>query len=180
MDAARLSSSFPSRRAAAAASEALSRVAGGSGDGHSRLAVAACSINQTATQATANPDGLDAGRIGAVASPQSAHSLPIAYPATIVRVGFGRDFPLYQIVRHKKGANAMRFHLRSIAAIAVSAGVVLFLTACKIPAAELDPASAIRGSLGVSLDDLSLTDYFGRVAFLLGGGFALLWGAIAG
>jgi|HubBroStandDraft_1064217.scaffolds.fasta_scaffold61961_2 hypothetical protein len=74
----------------------------------------------------------------------------------------------------------MRFHLRSIAAIAVSAGVVLFLTACKIPAAELDPASAIRGSLGVSLDDLSLTDYFGRVAFLLGGGFALLWGAIAG
>jgi hypothetical protein len=74
----------------------------------------------------------------------------------------------------------MRLHLRSIAAIAVSAGVVLLLVAFKIPAAEIDPASAFRGSLGVSLDDLSLTDYFARVSFLLDGGFALLFGALAG
>ena len=74
----------------------------------------------------------------------------------------------------------MRHHLRSIAAIAVSAGVVLLLVAFKIPADEIDPASAFRGSLGVSLDDLSLTDHFARVSFLLDGGFALLFGALAG
>jgi hypothetical protein len=74
----------------------------------------------------------------------------------------------------------MRLHLRSIGAIALSAGVLLLLVALKTPAAELDPASAVRGSLGVSLEDLSLTNHFGRAAFLLNGGFALLFGALAG
>lgn len=53
MDTARLSISLPSRRAASAPSEALSRMADGSGRSHSRMAVAACSISQTAAQATA-------------------------------------------------------------------------------------------------------------------------------
>ena len=74
----------------------------------------------------------------------------------------------------------MRLHLRSIAAIAVSAGVVLLLVTFKIPAAEIDPASAFRGSLGVSLDGLGLTDHFGKLNFLLDGGFAFLFGALAG
>jgi hypothetical protein len=74
----------------------------------------------------------------------------------------------------------MRLHSKPKAAIAVSAGIALLLVASTVRAAELDPASAIRGSLGVSLADLSLTDNFARVAFLLYGGFALLFGALAG
>jgi hypothetical protein len=46
-------------------------------------------------------------------------------------------------------------------------------------AVEADPASAVRGSLGVSLDNLSLSNNFGELAFLLNGGFALLSGAVA-
>jgi hypothetical protein len=46
-------------------------------------------------------------------------------------------------------------------------------------AAEIDPASALRGSLGVSLGDLSLSSNFGRVSLLLNGGFALLFGTLA-
>ena len=75
----------------------------------------------------------------------------------------------------------MRVQLRSIAAIAVVfAGVALLLLAFRIPAAEIDPASAVRGSLGVSLEDLSLTNNFAKLTFLLGGGCALLLGAFAG
>jgi hypothetical protein len=45
-------------------------------------------------------------------------------------------------------------------------------------AVEADPASAVRGSLGVSLDSLSPSSNFGELAFLLNGGFALLFGAV--
>lgn len=45
------------------------------------------------------------------------------------------------------------------------------------PAVEADPASAVRGSLGVSLENLSLKNNLGKLVFLLNGGFALLWGA---
>ena len=44
---------------------------------------------------------------------------------------------------------------------------------------EADPASAVRGSLGVSLEDLSLSNKLGKLVFLLNGGFALLFGAFA-
>ncbi len=75
----------------------------------------------------------------------------------------------------------MRVHLRSIAAIAVaSAGAALLVVAFKMPSAEIDPAFAVRGSLGVSLEDLSLSNDFGKLFFLLNGGFALLFGAFAG
>jgi hypothetical protein len=48
-----------------------------------------------------------------------------------------------------------------------------------VPAVEADPASAVRGSLGVSLENLSLGDNRGTLVFLLNGGFALLSGAFA-
>jgi hypothetical protein len=49
----------------------------------------------------------------------------------------------------------------------------------KVSAVEADPASAVRGSLGVSLENLSLSNNLGKLVFLLNGGFALLSGAIA-
>jgi len=48
-------------------------------------------------------------------------------------------------------------------------------------AVEADPASAVRGSLGVSLESLSLSSNgLGKLVFLLNGGFALLSGVVAG
>jgi hypothetical protein len=49
----------------------------------------------------------------------------------------------------------------------------------EVPAVEADPASAVRGSLGVSLEDLILSNNVGKLVFLLNGGFALLFGAFA-
>jgi hypothetical protein len=49
----------------------------------------------------------------------------------------------------------------------------------EVPAVEADFASAVQGSLGVSLEDLSLSNNLGKLAFLLNGGFALLFGAFA-
>jgi hypothetical protein len=43
----------------------------------------------------------------------------------------------------------------------------------------IDAASAVRGSLGGSLEDLSLSDNLGQHAFFLNGGFALLFGLLA-
>src|SRR5271168_3141736 len=49
----------------------------------------------------------------------------------------------------------------------------------KEPAVEADPASAVRGSLGVSLENIGLGNNLGDLAFVLNGGFALLSCAIA-
>jgi hypothetical protein len=49
----------------------------------------------------------------------------------------------------------------------------------QVSAVETDPASAVRGSLGVSLENLSLGSNLGKLVFLLNGGFALLSGAFA-
>jgi hypothetical protein len=49
----------------------------------------------------------------------------------------------------------------------------------EVPAVEADFASAVQGSLGVSLEDLSLSNNRGKLVFLLNGGFALLFGAFA-
>lgn len=46
-------------------------------------------------------------------------------------------------------------------------------------AIEADPASAVRGALGVSIDNLSINHNFGELAFLLNGGFALVFAAVA-
>lgn len=60
------------------------------------------------------------------------------------------------------------------------ATVFLFLTLDGSAFAEsIDPASAIRGSLGVSLASLSFSDHLGALSFVLNGGFAVLCGAIA-
>lgn len=49
----------------------------------------------------------------------------------------------------------------------------------EVPAVPADPASAVRGSLGVSFENLSLGSKAGKLVFLLNGGFALLCCAFA-
>ena len=75
----------------------------------------------------------------------------------------------------------MRLPLQSVltGAIASAAVALLFSKISASAAIEIDPTSAFRGSLGASLGDLSLSDNLGRLAFLLNGGFALLFGAFA-
>jgi hypothetical protein len=51
----------------------------------------------------------------------------------------------------------MRLHLKSVVTVVIASATVALLFAEIVPAAaEIDPASALRGSLGVSLGDLSL------------------------
>jgi hypothetical protein len=65
-------------------------------------------------------------------------------------------------------------------AIAVAMLMLMFVTLDgPASAQEVDPASALRGSLGASLADLSISNHFGALSFLLNGGFALLCGALA-
>jgi hypothetical protein len=73
----------------------------------------------------------------------------------------------------------MRVHLQSVVICAVLlAAVALLFVEIKVPAVGIDDsASAVRGSLGVSLEDLSLNNNPGEFSFLLNGGFALLSGA---
>jgi hypothetical protein len=81
----------------------------------------------------------------------------------------------------------MRIHLPSAVSRSVAFPLVaLFLVASNATAlaSEIDPSSAVRGSLGASLDDFSLGNHFGAVSFVLNGGFALLccafvWFAVA-
>jgi hypothetical protein len=74
----------------------------------------------------------------------------------------------------------MRTHLQSAAACAavLAAGALLFAE-IQVPAAGIDSASAVRGSLGVTLQDLSLDDNLGQLSFVLNGGVALLSGVFA-
>lgn len=76
----------------------------------------------------------------------------------------------------------MRIHLPSVASCAVVLTVVvLFSAELKLPAVGIDDsASTVEGSLGVSLEELSLNNDLGKLSFLLNGGFALLFGAFAG
>jgi hypothetical protein len=70
--------------------------------------------------------------------------------------------------------------LQSVVAVAIaSATVALFAQINVLAATAIDPTSALRGSLGASLGDLSLSNNFGKLSFLLNGGFALLFGAFA-
>ncbi len=54
------------------------------------------------------------------------------------------------------------------------------LTTLASHGSEPDPSSAIRGSLGASLDDLSIASPVGLLSLLLNGGFALLFAVFAG
>jgi hypothetical protein len=72
----------------------------------------------------------------------------------------------------------MRLHIHTAVPVAVALiGMVLGLSV-QASAGEADPASAIRGSLGVSLDDLSLSNGTGATVFLLNAGFVLLFAAV--
>jgi hypothetical protein len=66
---------------------------------------------------------------------------------------------------------------RTLTVLFVAASFMAFSTAHA--AVDADPASVVRGSLGVSLENLSLNSNFGELTFLLNGGFALLFGAVA-
>jgi hypothetical protein len=71
----------------------------------------------------------------------------------------------------------MRIHLMKLAvtcAVGLAAGSLFFLEN-KVSAFGIDDsASAVRGSLGVYLEDLGLNGNLGESSFLLNGGFALL------
>ncbi|HEX4860064.1 MAG TPA: hypothetical protein VFV07_02425 [Rhizomicrobium sp.] len=72
----------------------------------------------------------------------------------------------------------MRLHFYTAVPAAVAlVGLVSALSA-PASASEPDPASGIRGSLGVSLDDLVFSHGAGATVFLLNGGFALLFAAV--
>jgi hypothetical protein len=75
----------------------------------------------------------------------------------------------------------MRIHLQSVVTCAVLvAAVALPIVEVNVPAVGIDDsASAVRGSLGVSLEELGLNNNLGEFSFLLNGGFALLCGAFA-
>jgi hypothetical protein len=68
----------------------------------------------------------------------------------------------------------LQFHAAGPAALTL-VGLVSAMGA-HASASEVDPASAVRGSLGVSLDDLSTSA--GTTVFLLNVGFALVFTAI--
>ena len=75
----------------------------------------------------------------------------------------------------------MRISLQSVVTRAVLlAAVALLFVEINVPAVGIDhSASAVRGSLGVSLEELGLNNNLGEFSFLLNGGFALLSGAFA-
>jgi hypothetical protein len=75
----------------------------------------------------------------------------------------------------------MRLLLQSIAAGAVaSAAVAMLFAEINMPVATaIDAPSAMRGSLGASLEDLSPSSDLGKLSLLLNGGFGLLFGAFA-
>jgi hypothetical protein len=67
------------------------------------------------------------------------------------------------------------FHTAAPAAITL-VGLVSALSA-PASASEADAASAVRGSLGASLDELVFSSGAGATAFLLNAGFVLLFAA---
>jgi hypothetical protein len=75
----------------------------------------------------------------------------------------------------------MRIHLQAVVTCAVLlAAIALLFVEVKVPTVGIDDfGSAVRGALGVSLEDLSLNHNPGEFSFLLNGGFALLCGAFA-
>jgi hypothetical protein len=72
----------------------------------------------------------------------------------------------------------MRLHLQSIVASA-TALIGLAVAHSSQAAAQIDAASAVRGSLGMSAEDLVLGSSGGASVFLLNAGCALLFGAFA-
>ena len=75
----------------------------------------------------------------------------------------------------------MRLHVKPVVTCVIASATValLFAEINVSGATAIDPTSALRGSLGASLGDLSLDESFGRLSLLLNGGCALLFGAFA-
>ena len=72
----------------------------------------------------------------------------------------------------------MRLPLHSIAASAAALIGVILAQSSQASTMQIDAASAVRGSLGASLEDLTLSGG-GASVFFLNAGFALLFGLIA-
>jgi hypothetical protein len=76
----------------------------------------------------------------------------------------------------------MRSRLSVISASTVALATVGLLVLdlhAAAAAATIDPATAVRGSLGVSLEDLGIKSTIGELSLYLNGGLALLSGALA-
>jgi hypothetical protein len=76
----------------------------------------------------------------------------------------------------------MRQQLSVISASAIALATVGLLALdlhTAAGAATIDPAAVVRGSLGVSLEDLGIKSTVGALSLYLNGGLALLCGAVA-
>lgn len=76
----------------------------------------------------------------------------------------------------------MRRQLSIVPASAIALSTVLLIVLefhASAVAAAIDPATVVRGSLGVSLQDLGINSTVGHLSFYLNGGLALLFGALA-
>jgi hypothetical protein len=79
----------------------------------------------------------------------------------------------------QKGVEAMRLHFHTAVPAAFTFVGLIRALGAPASASEVDPASAVRGSLGVSIEDLALSHGAGASVFLLNAGFALLFAALA-
>jgi hypothetical protein len=73
----------------------------------------------------------------------------------------------------------MHRQLSVVAASAIALASIGLLLHIPAAATAIDPATAARGSLGVSLQDLAIDSTVGQLSFYLNGGLALLFGAFA-
>ena len=73
----------------------------------------------------------------------------------------------------------MRHSFHTVVPSAVALVGLLSTLCAPASAGEIDPASAVRGSLGVSVDELVFGTGAGASVFLLNAGFALVFAAVA-
>jgi hypothetical protein len=83
---------------------------------------------------------------------------------------------IQQAMQKRSGVMRLYFHTAVPAAVSLL-GLVSALSA-PASASDSDPASDIRGSLGVSLGDLGLSHGAGATVFLLNAGFALVFAVV--
>jgi hypothetical protein len=77
-----------------------------------------------------------------------------------------------------KKERVMRLHFHAAVPAALTLVGLVFAPGAHASASESDPASAVRGSLGVPLEDLVFSNGAGASAFLLNAGFLLVFAAI--
>jgi hypothetical protein len=74
---------------------------------------------------------------------------------------------------------AASFTVCGMAQVQVNDSFVGTYSGREAPAIEADSSSGVRGSLGVPLENLRISNKLGKLVFLANGGFALLFGAFA-